>query len=55
MDAKGDAIVVGTADKQMHVYNIANLGAKQSEFKSSLNYQTRSISVFQDTQGFAMV
>jgi hypothetical protein len=49
MDAKGDAIVVGTADKLLHVYNVANLGAKLSEFKSSLNYQTRSISVFQDT------
>jgi hypothetical protein len=26
MDSKGDAIVVGTADRQIHVYNIANLG-----------------------------
>ena len=26
MDAKGDAIVVGTAAKQLVVYNVSNLG-----------------------------
>ena len=30
MDAKGDAIVVGTAAKQLVVYNISNLGGKLS-------------------------
>ena len=54
MDAKGDAIVVGTADRKLHVFNIQNLGAKLAEFDSSLKYQTRCISIFHDTQGFAM-
>jgi mRNA export factor len=54
MDAKGEAIVVGTADKKLHVYNIANLGQKVAEFDSSLKYQTRCISIFHDMQGFAM-
>jgi hypothetical protein len=29
MDAKGGAIVVGTAGKQLVVYNISNLGGEQ--------------------------
>ena len=51
MDAKGEAIVIGTADKKLHVYNIANLGQKAGEFDSSLKYQTRTISIFHDMQG----
>jgi mRNA export factor len=51
MDAKGSAIVVGTADRQVHVFNVQN---KVAEFKSPLNYQTRCISIFADNQGFAM-
>ena len=54
MDAKGDAIVIGTADKKLHVFNIANLGSKVAEFDSMLKYQTRCISIFNDSQGFAM-
>ena len=51
MDAKQQAIVVGTADKMISVYQ---LQSKVAEFKSSLSYQTRCISIFADNQGFAM-
>jgi mRNA export factor len=51
MDAKQQAIVVGTADKMVSVFQ---LQTKVAEFKSSLNYQTRCISIFHDNQGFAM-
>lgn len=51
MDAKGQFIVVGTADKQIYVYQGST---KVAELRSSLNYQTRCISIFEDTQGFAM-
>jgi mRNA export factor len=54
MDAKEDAIVVGTADRQVHVYNVANINNKMAQFESSLKYQTRCISIFHDLQGFAM-
>jgi mRNA export factor len=51
MDARQQAIVVGTADKIVSVFQ---LQSKVAEFKSSLSYQTRCISIFHDNQGFAM-
>ena len=51
LDAKGQAIVVGTADKQITVFQLQN---KIAEYKSPLAYQTRCISVFNDNQGFAI-
>lgn len=51
MDAKGKIVVVGTGDKQVHVFEYSN---KIGEFKSPLNFQTRCISIFEDNTGFAM-
>lgn len=51
MDARDDIIVAGTADRQIHIYQLQN---KMGEYKSPLNYQTRTISMFGDGQGFAV-
>lgn len=51
LDAKGSNIVVGTADKNIHVFDSCN---KLGEFRSPLNYQTRCISIFEDNSGFAV-
>lgn len=53
MDAKGQAIVAVTADKQVHVYD-TSAGRKVQEFKSPLQYQTRCCQIFADNKGFAM-
>jgi hypothetical protein len=39
--------VVGTGDKQMHIYDLT-AGSKITEYKSPLQYQTRCISIFHD-------
>lgn len=51
MDARDDIIVAGTADKNLHIFQLQN---KMGEYKSTLNYQTRTISIFADGQGFAV-
>ena len=51
MDAKDNLIVVGTADRQIHVFQMTT---KQVEYQSPLSYQTRCISIFHDRQGFAL-
>lgn len=51
MDAKEDIIVAGTADKVIHIFQLQN---KMGEYNSPLNYQTRTISMFGDNQGFAI-
>jgi mRNA export factor len=53
MDAKNDAVVVGTADKNISVFDF-RAQQKLAEYKSPLNYQTRCISIFEDVQGFAV-
>jgi mRNA export factor len=53
MDCKGDNVVVGTADKNVSIFNLRS-SQKVGEFKSQLAYQTRCISIFSDNQGFAM-
>lgn len=52
MDANGSALVIGTADKQFHVYNLANMSSMGS-YKSPLQYQLRTIALFNDNNGFA--
>lgn len=51
MDANNQAVVVATADKQMHIFDL-NAGNKISEFKSPLSYQSRCVSLFYDGKGF---
>eukprot|EP01040_Poterioochromonas_malhamensis_P021812 gene21812-26401_t len=53
MDAKGQAAVVGTADRMVHVFDM-NSGSLVVSYKSPLQYQTRTISIFTDTQGYAI-
>eukprot|EP01031_Cornospumella_fuschlensis_P024244 gene24244-29316_t len=52
MDTKDQALVVCTADKQLHVFDM-NAGNKMFEFKSTLTYQTRCVAIFNDNKGFA--
>mmetsp|Transcript_26368 Transcript_26368/g.26615 ORF Transcript_26368/g.26615 Transcript_26368/m.26615 type:complete len:373 (+) Transcript_26368:50-1168(+) len=53
MDAKGQAMVVGTADKVIHVFDMKE-SRRISEFQSPLPYQTRVVSIFNDKNGFAI-
>ena len=53
-DAKRGILVTGTADKMVQVFDLSKGLHKISEFKSPLNYQTRSISIFADGAGFVM-
>merc|ERR1712196_297267 len=54
MDAVGKILVCTTADNQIHAYpDITNPNSKLS-YKSPMKYQARSISIFNDRQGFAL-
>lgn len=53
MDCKGDALVIGTADKAFHIYNLGNLGKPMAQYKSPLSYQLKTLSIFADKEGFA--
>lgn len=55
MDVGHPAVVVGTADKYLRVYDISSGSFRQmGEFKSPFNYQTRQVAVFADRAGFAL-
>ena len=55
MDAKRSVIVAGTADRQIHVFDLTSGLNKVAEFKAPMhNYQTKSISIFADGAGFAV-
>jgi mRNA export factor len=54
MDAKRGVLVAGTADKQMHVFDLSKGLQKIAEYKSPLSYQTRSVSIFADGAGYVM-
>lgn len=54
MDVKGEAMVVGTADKNMHVFNVADGFKKLAEYQSPLAFQTRTVSIFNDRSGYAI-
>lgn len=56
MDVRGAAMVVGTADRKLTVYNLSQ-GANFAiinQYDSPLNYQTRCVRIFNDTSGFAV-
>lgn len=53
MDAKGTALVVGTADLQMHVFDLTS-GSKMAQYASPLQYQLRTVSIFADMKGYAL-
>mmetsp|Transcript_22637 Transcript_22637/g.20562 ORF Transcript_22637/g.20562 Transcript_22637/m.20562 type:complete len:359 (+) Transcript_22637:14-1090(+) len=54
MDAKNEALVIGTADKLINIYNLASMNAAVAQYKSPLQYQLRCISIFSDNEGFAV-
>lgn len=53
MDTKNDYIVVGTADRKIHVCSI-NSNSRLAHYYSPLPYDTRSIRMFHDDQGFTV-
>lgn len=54
MDVGHPAIVIGTADRNFHVYDMtAGLSKSLAKYVSPMTYQTRCISVFNDKKGFA--
>lgn len=56
MDVRGAAMVVGTADRKLSVYDLsqgANF-AVINQYDSPLNYQTRCVRIFSDVSGFAI-
>lgn len=53
MDAKGPIVVAATANDKVSVFDLT-AGRLRSEFNSQFSYQTKSLAMFQDGQGFAM-
>ena len=54
MDATSPAIVIGTADRHFHVYDLtAGLSKCMMKYVSPMDYQIRCISIFHDKTGFA--
>lgn len=56
MDCRGAALVVGTADRKLNVYDLSpgkNFNTI-AQYDSPLNYQTRCVRIFHDVSGFAI-
>lgn len=56
MDCRGLAMVVGSSDRKIHVFDLspgANFNVI-AQYDSPLHYQTRCVRIFSDTQGFAI-
>lgn len=51
MDATDKICVVGTADRQVHIYDLANPFTKYRQIESPLKWQTRVISCFPQSVG----
>lgn len=54
MDIKGDLCVIGTADKYINVINLKNPTTFYKTMQSPLKWQTRAVSCFTDSAGFAI-
>lgn len=54
MDAKQPLLVVATADRQVHVYDMRNPQQPYKSILSNLKFQTRTIACFPDASGFAI-
>eukprot|EP00889_Picochlorum_renovo_P002252 jgi/Picre1/29282/NNA_004674.t1 len=52
MDCTHPLLVVGTADRDILVFNLANPQQVFKQIKSPLKYQTRSVSCFPDATGY---
>lgn len=54
MDIKGGLCVVATADRQLHIINLAQPQTIYKSHESPLKYQTRCVSCFSDMSGFCV-
>jgi len=53
-DIKKDAFIIATADRYVLIHDLKNPSKPFRQFQSDLKYQSRSISLFPDTTGFAL-
>lgn len=54
MDTKDNLLIVGTADRQIAVFNLSNPTTIYKTVMSPLKYQTRVVSCFTTGNGFAI-
>ncbi len=55
LDTCDDKLVVGTADRQILIWNLRNMSTSPEQIReSSLKYQTRCIRCFPNKQGFVL-
>ncbi|KAI9342471.1 WD40-repeat-containing domain protein [Zopfochytrium polystomum] len=54
MDVSGPLLVVGTAERHIMIYNLANPGTPFRQIMSPLKWQTRVVSCFPSSTGFAI-
>ncbi|RLN89839.1 hypothetical protein BBJ28_00004063, partial [Nothophytophthora sp. Chile5] len=54
MDVKHPLLVVATADRQIHVFDIRKPSQIYKSIQSNLKFQTRTIACFPDASGFAI-
>jgi mRNA export factor len=54
MDTKDNLLVVGTADRQVSIFNLSNPTVIYKTLLSPLKYQTRVVSCFTTGNGFAV-
>jgi mRNA export factor len=54
MDVKNQLLVIGTAERHIHMVNLANPTTIAKTITSPLKWQTRVVSCFADASGFAV-
>lgn len=54
MDSASDLLVVGTAERHVLIFNLANPGQPFKTMQSPLKWQTRTIACFNNGSGFAI-
>lgn len=54
MDLAGQALVVGMADRWIEIFNLGKPDAPYKKIQSPLKWQTRVVSCFPDSSGFAV-
>ncbi|OBS68901.1 hypothetical protein A6R68_02569 [Neotoma lepida] len=54
LSVSGDRLIVGTAGRQVLVWDLRNMGYVQQRRESSLKYQTRCIRAFPNKQGYVL-
>jgi mRNA export factor len=54
MDIKGPLMVIATAERHVLIYNLNNPSAPYKTLQSSLKFQSRVVTCFPDTTGYAL-